>query len=565
MSLLSEDAAAGSADGKVAKMSELNTDKKYMKPEIEQETLKGTGLLLEEHKVGRNSLAGKKMRDLVVDPEMQECITPREEAQKKGALAMTGLEHVSLEQAAPQKGVANTAHLGMSLTKAAWSDEQIKATNRASLSPEWHDAIVYMRLVLTMLGTSAKLRDETPPVEAYAKVVAACRKTAKKPELPTTKHESATSGLLEKRKKVQRGCQSLVFPYSEFEVPGAFNQRLEAMKRLSALREGPHVVPVLPMGQGETPAQARMRLETQARCCTAILPVTQHENADAYEERLDACRLLPTKMKPMKRSSSDGAAGAGGGQERPLQWPLLPKGKHESGASFTLRLEVAAKGTSVPVLPQSHGEGDAEAARRFKAQQAAPHTMLWPYHPQLESLEAFEQRCAELMPAAKQRTEKRRGSAVGRRMSAMLSSRRESRSQRDNSSDSSGKFSERGSKERRRSLIMDGMSRLSMTKRGAPKAATSPGGAPKPKPKLEVVQSVDQMVEASDSQGQTKPRQVPLKKGTSNPTLTLGGRPLAPPSAGKKKKRGFFSRLFGFGRKPKNELPAAAPWERAGP
>ena len=173
MSLLSEDAAAGSADGKVAKMSELNTDKKYMKPEIEQETLKGTGLLLEEHKVGRNSLAGKKMRDLVVDPEMQECITPREEAQKKGALAMTGLEHVSLEQAAPQKGVANTAHLGMSLTKAAWSDEQIKATNRASLSPEWHDAIVYMRLVLTMLGTSAKLRDETPPVEAYAKVDAA--------------------------------------------------------------------------------------------------------------------------------------------------------------------------------------------------------------------------------------------------------------------------------------------------------------------------------------------------------------------------------------------------------
>ena len=57
--LLSEEAAASSADGKAAKMSELNTDKAYAKPEVEQEKLKGTGLLSEEHKTGRESLAKK--------------------------------------------------------------------------------------------------------------------------------------------------------------------------------------------------------------------------------------------------------------------------------------------------------------------------------------------------------------------------------------------------------------------------------------------------------------------------------------------------------------------------
>ena len=137
--LLSEEAAASSADGKAAKMSELNTDKAYMKPEVEQEKLKGTGLLSEEHKKGRESLAKKNMRDIIVDPEMQDCVTPREEAQPKekkgGALAMTGLEDVSLKQAAAQKGVANTAHLGVTLTKAERSEEQIKATCQSALLP----------------------------------------------------------------------------------------------------------------------------------------------------------------------------------------------------------------------------------------------------------------------------------------------------------------------------------------------------------------------------------------------------------------------------------------------
>ena len=519
-SLLSEEAAASSADGKAMKMSELNTDKKYMKPEIEQEKLKGTGLLSEEHKERRDSLVKKNMRDIIVEPEMQESITPREDAQqkekKKGALGMTELKDVELQQAAPQKGVANTAHLGIAQLKAERSEEQIHLSAQFSLSPEWHDALGYMRLMLQLLGTSAKLPDETPPAEAYAKVVAACRKTAKKPELPPTKHESADN--TEKRKKVQRGCQSLVFPYSEFEVPGAFHQRLEAMKRLSALREGPHVVPVLPQGQAETPAQARMRLEAQARCCTAVLPVTEHENADAYEERLDACRLTPTKMKP--RDSSEGK---GVGQERLRPWPLLPKGKHESDASFTLRLE-ASRGASVPVLPQSHGEGDAEAAKRFQAQQAAPHTMIWPYHPQLESLEAFEKRCADLTPVPK-RGQKRSGS---RRRLSNLISRRDS-----DSGEVSGKFSEKSSsgKERRRSSIMGGISsRLSMTKRGAPKAAESPG-----KPKLEVVESVGHVTETSNSRSHRKPLDQSTEHSFSAKTL----------SASKKKKRGFFSRIFG--------------------
>lgn len=426
-SLLSEEEAAGSAAGTAVKMSELNNDKKYKKPEVEQEKLRGTGLLSEEHRERRESLVKKTMRDIIVDPQMQEQVTPGEAAQqeekKKGALGMTGLEAVELKQVAAQKGVANTAHLDMPQLKAERSTERMTLTAQSALSPEWNDALGYMRLMLTLLGAGAKLPDETPPNEAYAKVVAACKKTAKKPELPPTKHEEA--GNTEKRKKVQRGCQSLVIPYSEFEVPGTFNQRLEAVKRLSALREGPHVVPVLPQRQAETPTQARMRLDAQTRCCTAVLPVSEHENADAYEERLDACRLIPTKLTPPTGGST---GGTGAGQERLRPWPLLPKGRHESGASFTLRLE-ASRGASVPVLPQSHGEADEQAARRFKAQQHAPHAMLWPYHPQLETVEMFEQRCAELMPGLKPKRkgkEKRRGTALSmmsERMSAMLSVR----------------------------------------------------------------------------------------------------------------------------------------------
>lgn len=98
---------------------------------------------------------------------------------------------------------------------------------------------------------------------------------------------------------------------------------------------------------------------------------------------------------------------------------------------------------AVPCLPQAHDESDEDVALRLKAQKAAPHTMLWPYHPQLESHELFTKRCHDATGARK---EKRKSVTIINRMS------------RAKSGGSSGRKSfhdedENGKKKRRSSLL----------------------------------------------------------------------------------------------------------------
>lgn len=228
---------------------------------------------------------------------------------------------------------------------------------------------------------------------------------------------------------------------------------------------------------------------------------------------------------------------------------MLPKGKHESEASFALRLETAV-GCSVPCLPQGHDETDAqvrvpERARsrargpsrrarpaaqvelRLRAQRAAPHVMVWPHHPQLESLEAFERRCHDLLAAPKKK-EGRRHSAL-RRLSRALSTR---------SAGSSGKSERLGDGDEQRSSGNKGrsslMGRLSRVSGGGSKEKTPP--APDG-PSTSWSASADQSESGKEAGGDARnTRGAELKKALASTEESS--------KTARRKKKGFIGRLF---------------------
>eukprot|EP00964_Phaeocystis_antarctica_P086373 scaffold54682_cov68-Phaeocystis_antarctica.AAC.5 len=376
-------------------MSDLMSEdekRAHGKAQVEMEHVAGTGLLSEEHQARRMSLVDKPMREL----------TAAAAAAHRDIATVKDVElDLDLKASAPQKGVKK--HVMNSELIHGHGDDHLVAF--ASLTPEWKLAAALLREMLTQLHPGlvedSHLDEHIAPEEAYAKVLAACRRSAKKPEMAAGRHEAA--GNTEKRRKVQREgrCQSLVLPQSEYEGQLTFSQRLDAVKRLGSMRDGPHVVPVLPQGKAESAAQARMRFEAQACCASAVLPAGPEESGEHFEQRLEALRLTPTRLSPPAAPTPKAGGKAGGlpteGQPsaaKRVPWPVLPRGAHESDASFDLRLEIAV-GCSVPALPQGADESDADCRIRLRAQQRTPHLMLWPYHPQLESPEAFQRRCAD--------------------------------------------------------------------------------------------------------------------------------------------------------------------------
>ena len=379
------------------RMSDLMSEEEkraHGKAQVEMEHGAGTGLLSEELQDQRMSLVDKPMREL----------TAAAAAAPRDIATVQDVElDLDLKASAPHKGVTKTEHVMESKLLHGHGDDHLVAI--ASLTPEWKLAAALLREMLTQLHPShaedSHLSEHVPPEEAYAKVLAACRRSAKKPEMPAGRHEAAAN--TEKRRKVQREgrCQSLVMPQSEYEGQLTFGQRLDAVKRLGSMRDGPHVVPVLPQGKAESAAQARMRFEAQACCASAVLPAGPEESGEHFEQRLEALRLTPTRLSPpaVRTPKAGGKAGGPPTEGQPpaakrVPWPVLPRGKHESDASFDLRLEIAV-GCSVPALPQGADESDADCRIRLRAQQRAPHLTLWPYHPQLESPETFQRRCAD--------------------------------------------------------------------------------------------------------------------------------------------------------------------------
>ena len=196
----------------------------------------GTGLLSEELQDRRMSLADKPMRDLTAE-EAAEPSAPRDKATLKDV-------DLDLKASAPQKGVKKTEHVMENKLLHGRRDVHLVAFSY--LTPEWKLATALLREMLTQLHPGlVELSEHVPPEEAYTKVLAACRRSAKKPEIPAERHESVAN--TEKRRKVQREgrCQSLVLSQGQYEGQAPFNQRLDALKRLSAMRDGPHVVPGL--------------------------------------------------------------------------------------------------------------------------------------------------------------------------------------------------------------------------------------------------------------------------------------------------------------------------------
>ena len=255
--LLAEETVASTPRGAtVVKMSDMMTasqKRAYAKPEVEMEHGVGTGLLSEEMQERRKSLVGKKMADLALEVE-----EPPPPPKAKEAVAIDGVE---LKAAAPQKGVKKTDHVIEH--EAVKTEEEVHLAAVTALSPEWSLVIATLHEMSVQIGAShLQLSEQTEPTEAYTKVVAAYKRGPKRPELPARASESADN--TERRRKVQRGCASLIVPLGEHEGQVPFNQRLDAIKRLSALRDGPHVVPVLPQGKAESPAQARMRCEARS-------------------------------------------------------------------------------------------------------------------------------------------------------------------------------------------------------------------------------------------------------------------------------------------------------------
>ena len=320
----------------------------------------GTGLLSEELQDRRMSLADKPMRDLTAE-EAAEPSAPRD----KATLKDVDLD-LDLKASAPQKGVQKTEHVMENKLLHGRRDVHLVAFSY--LTPEWKLATALLREMLTQLHPGlVELSEHVPPEEAYTKVLAACRRSAKKPEIPAGRHESVAN--TEKRRKVQREgrCQSLVLSQGQYEGQAPFNQRLDALKRLSAMRDGPHVVPVLPQGKAESPAQARRRFEAQACCASAVLPTGPEESGEHFEQRLEAVRLTPTRLSlPAVCTPKVGGPHAEGQLPvaKLVPWPVLPRGKYESDASFDLRLEIAV-GCSVPALPQGAEESDADCLARL--------------------------------------------------------------------------------------------------------------------------------------------------------------------------------------------------------
>ena len=174
---------------------------------IEMEHGAGTGLLSEELRERRMSLANRPMRDLTA-AAAAEPPTPRE------ATAPRDVDlDVDLKASAPQKGIKKTDHVMDRV--ALHGTEDVSLTTFASLTPEWKRATVLLREMLAQLHPgplSLEMTEHAPPEEAYVRVLAVCRRSTKKPEMPAGKHESAAN--TEKRRSVQREgrCLSLILP-----------------------------------------------------------------------------------------------------------------------------------------------------------------------------------------------------------------------------------------------------------------------------------------------------------------------------------------------------------------
>ena len=214
------------------RMSDLMSEEEKIahgKAQVEMEHGAGTGLLSEELQPRRGSLINKPMRELTI----AEASAPRNIATVKDVEL-----DLDLKATAPHKGVKKTEHVMASELLHGHGDEHLVAFS--SLTPEWKLAAALLREMLTQLHPGrvedSHLSEQVQPEEAYAKVLAACRRSAKKPEMAAGRHEAAAN--TEKRRKVQREgrCQSLIMPQSEYEVQLTFSQRLDAIKRLSSMR-----------------------------------------------------------------------------------------------------------------------------------------------------------------------------------------------------------------------------------------------------------------------------------------------------------------------------------------
>lgn len=347
----------------------------------------------------RNSLAPLKMRDVVLmdkfedvkEAALAEHATERSwksaikkvKAQNpKAPLALTKSVTETARDESYRRGSIATAEDLEDLREVSCEVDETTPTAAAALTPtptepsDWDVAA-------SILATALRSAGSTPPSpqataqETLERIAAVCEPAVFTAHRPVGRalHESDDNSA--KRHKAQKDPRAApIMPRSEVESEVIFGRRLNATRSLVDLRSGPQRVLVLAQQPHETAAQASARLEVAGTCPAIVMPIGADEDEESFAERLESLRATP-------RPAHNGA---------PRCAPVLARGKHETSASFTLRLEVAVY-CSVVVPPQASGESESDVVCRLNAQKESLHTWIDAYRPHTETRDAFLQRC----------------------------------------------------------------------------------------------------------------------------------------------------------------------------
>lgn len=195
------------------------------------------------------------------------------------------------------------------------------------------------------------------------------------------------------RAEAQQHTSSYILPRSTSEREEDFKLRLNVFKPAA---QGPRsrkkkAIPlVFPLQPNESPNDFEQRMKLQAHTTFIVLPRGPGEQKSDFDARLEAIKDVTAQwaMHGCQNVSP------------PL---VLPRGRNETFAAFTKRLDQACEPPDTPesarsfctvILPQAQGEDEAQFEVRLRSQAGVSETIV-PFNAKLELQEEFSARLEE--------------------------------------------------------------------------------------------------------------------------------------------------------------------------
>ena len=243
------------------------------------------------------------------------------------------------------------------------------------------------KLFNTRFGMPKTPLEELTPLETYKAMHELCK--LKPGAEPLKRSGSESTNDFQMRFAAQKVCLGYILPRAGCESEEQFKTRVQARKPRAPQAPKKPLAFVLPLSQRETPNEFEKRMQLQARTTFTVLPKGIGEDESSYEDRV---RVIEESINKWAKVAK---------RVPPL---VMPHGKHESRALFIERLKQAVDMDSCCILlPQAHGETDAQARSRLALQKKLKEVVVYPFDALRESPEEFEERLEELDPTRKSR------------------------------------------------------------------------------------------------------------------------------------------------------------------